>query len=184
MQRGEADFSGVTRRPFSSVRVGEARVVDARVNPRVPVGLTSANGEISVRFGRPGRIAAVAALDTSSLKALSFEQHESPEMATAPAMQIARVELEGGRFVLCWTRGSLELGRRALVQAFNQDGSPRGAPVAISAPDVDVMGPLQAITADGRRVIATFVASSGNAFELMAVPIEIAEPVSAATALR
>ncbi|HXN32778.1 MAG TPA: hypothetical protein VN894_12985 [Polyangiaceae bacterium] len=182
--RGEADFSGTTRRASSSVRVGEAHVVDARVNAGAPVRLSSEDGEIVVAFGRSNHVSALARVDASSLQLLSLQPEELPEAPSAAERQAERIELEGGRFVLCWTRGSLEWGRRALAQAFNQDGSPRGAPVVISAPDVDVMGALHAITTDGRRVIATFVAASSNRFELMAVPIELADPVPAATALR
>jgi len=183
-ERGEPDFSGAIRRSQSSVKIGEAHVVDGRVNPQMPVLMSSRGSEIAVGFGRPGHVAAVATLDGSSLQPLSLLQHPSVDAATAPETHAVRVELESGRFVLCWTRGSLDWGHRALAQAFDRDGSPRGAPVAISAPDADVMGQLRAITPDGQRVIATFVAISRNAFELIAVPIEIPGPTPAATASR
>jgi hypothetical protein len=47
--------------------------------------------------------------------------------------QASRVQLEGARFVVCWTRGNIEGGRRALAQAFKANGSPLGAPVVISS---------------------------------------------------
>jgi hypothetical protein len=87
-----------------------------------------------------------------------------------------RVTLAGGRFVVFWTRGSLEWGRRALAQAYNQDGSPRGAPVVISPPDADVMVAPRAVTTDGRHIVATFVAATGGSFELLSVPIEDSAP--------
>jgi hypothetical protein len=88
----------------------------------------------------------------------------------------SRVTLDGGRFVVFWTRGSLEWGRRALAQAYNQDGSPRGAPVVISPPDADVMVAPRAVTTDGRHIVATFVAATGGSFELLSVPIEDSAP--------
>ena len=86
--------------------------------------------------------------------------------------QASRVQLEGGRFILCWTRGSVEEGHRALAQAFGADGGPLGAPVVISPPDVDVIGAPQAITTDGQHVVATFAAASEKSTELLAVPLE------------
>jgi hypothetical protein len=84
----------------------------------------------------------------------------------------ARVVLQNGRFLVCWTRGTDEAGHRALAQAFDQDGSPRGAPVVISPPGVDVVGPPRAISRDGHRVVATFNAWSGGAFEVREVALE------------
>jgi hypothetical protein len=86
--------------------------------------------------------------------------------------EASRVQLEGGRFIVCWTRGSVEEGRRALAQAFKADGSPLGAPVVISPPDIDVIGAPVAIATDGQHAVATFAGASETSTELLAVPIE------------
>ena len=85
--------------------------------------------------------------------------------------QASRVQLEGGRFVVCWTRGTIEGGRRALAQAFKANGSPLGAPVVISPANFDVVGAPQVIAADGQHVVARFAATSANATEIFAVPL-------------
>jgi hypothetical protein len=175
IERGERDFSGVAHRGVSSVRIGEAHVVDTRVNPLMPVRVSFDGNEVVVNFARLGRSGAVARLDASSLQPLSLQP--GSEDRSAHSTEAERVVLDGGRFVVCWTRGSVEWGHRALVQAFNADGSPRGAPAVISPPNVDVIGAPRAITTDGRHIVATFAAASGNSFQVMAVPIEDAEPV-------
>jgi hypothetical protein len=87
-----------------------------------------------------------------------------------------RAQLEGGRFVVCWRRGSVEEGRRALAQTFKADGSPLGAPVVISPPNVDVMTAPQLTATDGHHLVATFVAASERSTELLAVPLEMPGP--------
>lgn len=176
IERGERDFSGIARRGVSSVRIGEAHVVDTRVNPLMPVRVSFDGNDVVVNFARIGRSGAVARLDASSLQPLSLQPHGS-EDRSAHSAEPERVVLDGGRFVVCWTRGSVEWGHRALVQAFNADSSPRGAPVVISPPNVDVIGAPRAITTDGRHIVATFAGASGNSFQVMAVPIEDAVPV-------
>jgi hypothetical protein len=89
-----------------------------------------------------------------------------------------RVQLEGGRFVVCWLRGSPEEGRRALAQSFKPDGSPLGAPVVISPPNVDVQTAPQTTATDGQHVVATFVAASERFTELLAVPLEMPGPAA------
>jgi hypothetical protein len=177
--RGEADFSGHTRRPVASVRIGDAHVIGTRINPLGPVSLESADGELAVSFTGPGRSRAVARLDAASLQPLALSRRDSRE-AAAPRTGAARVVLDGGRFIVCWTRGSLESGNRALAQAFNQDGSPRGAPVVISPPEADVVGTPRAVATGGGHVVATFAASAGGSFELVAVPLETVSSLEAA----
>jgi hypothetical protein len=121
----ERDFSGFARRANPSLRVGDARVVDARIYPT-----------LRLRTG-----------------------------------QASRVELEGARFVVCWTRGTIEGGRRALAQAFKANGTPLGAPVAISPANLDVVGPPQVIATAGQHVVARFAAASANSTEIFAVPL-------------
>jgi hypothetical protein len=90
--------------------------------------------------------------------------------------QASRAQLEGGSFVVCWTRGSIEEGRRALAQAFKADGSPLGAPVVISPPDVDVVGAPNVVATDAQHVVTTFAAASETSMDLLAVPIETQSP--------
>jgi len=168
---GERDFSGAIRRDVPSVIVGEARVVDAKVNPVVQVRASTEGDGVMLRFGRPGHAEAVARLDPESLHLVSVEENGEREAASRPSPDAARVQLDGGRFIVCWKRGDAESGYRALAQEFKGDGTPVGAPAVISPPDVDVMGVPQVVTTDGRHVVATFAVSSGGAFQLLAVPI-------------
>jgi hypothetical protein len=171
MERGETDFSGVARRGVPSMRVGQARLINARVDPMQALRVSSEGDALAIRFAERGRSHLVARLDAASLETLSVAPQDSTEY-TPPATAAARVVLDDGRFVVCWTRGSIEWGHRALAQEFNQDGSPRGAPVVISSPDVDVMGAPGAAAAGGGRVVATFAASSSSGVQLVAVPLE------------
>jgi hypothetical protein len=89
----------------------------------------------------------------------------------------ARLELDGARFVVCWTRGSVETGHRALAQTFDLDGTPRGAPAVISPPGMDVVGAPRVVTTDGRHVVATFDGWSGRDYERVAVELaDVVEP--------
>jgi hypothetical protein len=126
----EREFASAARGPGPSLRVGEVRLVGARVHPVLPVG--------------------------------------GPERV--------RVDLGGGRFVLCWTDGSVEQGRRALAQAFHADGSPAGEPAVISPADVDVLGAPAAVATDGRHVVATFAAASQRSVDRLSVSIETVAP--------
>jgi hypothetical protein len=99
------------------------------------------------------------------------DAHVRPALPLGDA-QASRVQLDGGRFIVCWTRGSVEEGRRALAQAFKADGLPLGAPVVISPPNVDVVGRPTAIAMDGQHAMATFAAASDSSMQLLAVPIE------------
>jgi hypothetical protein len=183
--RGERDFSGVIQRTVPSVHVGEAHVLDARPNPMAPMDVSSEGGAIAVRFTGRGGARLTVRLDESSLQTLAVSQPDDGR-TSAPSTEAARVVLDGRRFIVFWTRGSTELGRRALAQEFNADGSARGAPVVISPPDADVMGVPRAVKTSDGRVVATFIASSSDSFQLMAVPVEDAfsPPVSELTAQR
>jgi hypothetical protein len=170
--RGEPDFSGFTRRDAPSVLVGDARVVDANVNPLVPVQTSTEGSAVTVRFGRPRHTGAVARLEASSFQLLSIEEPQNGEDSPPPPQQATRVLLDGGRFIVCWKRGNAESGYRALAQVYKPDGTPIGAPTVISPPDVDVIGVPQVMTTDGHHVLATFAVGAENSFELLAVPIE------------
>jgi hypothetical protein len=159
-----------------SVRVGGARILDTRVNPLVPVRVALDGGGFAVSFARFGRSSARERVDPGSLEFVPGPAQE-PTTEVGPAPSVQRVMLDGGRFLVCWTSGSLEWGHRAMAQVFNSsDGSPRGGAVAISPSDADVIGTPRAITSDGHRVVAMFAATTGSTFALMAVPIEDASP--------
>jgi hypothetical protein len=155
-----------------SMHVGDVRVVDARVNPLVPVRLALKDGAIAVSFAHFGH-GAGGQIDPASLELRPSEAQEPMRPAEAPSTSVQRVALDNGRFLVCWTSGSVEWGHRAMAQVFNaSDGSPRGVPMAISPPDVDVIGQPRAISSDGNRVVAMFAAESGSSFELMAVALD------------
>ncbi len=153
------------------LRVGEARVVGEGVNPLAPVTLSADRSAIAVAFGQMHH-GAVVRLDPGSMEPL--ERVDEPAAPRGPvAHGVARVALKNGTLVVCSTEGTVELGYRAVAQAYSSGGTPIGSPVTISPPDVDVIGTPRAASVDGQRVIATFTATRGSAFELVAVPLEV-----------
>lgn len=173
----------------SPMHVGDARVMDTHVNPLAPVRLASHGEAVALSYGRSGRARAVAHVDAESLLPIpqpegvtSPQPDDASGAPTAANGRAARVVLDGGRFVLVWKRGDVEWGYRALAQEFGADGRAVGAPVLISPPDVDVVGSPQAVTTDGRHLVATFTVASENAFELMAVPIN-ADPAAGSASI-
>jgi hypothetical protein len=172
----ERSWSDLASRTEPSLHVGEARVIETRVNPTVPLNVGTEGGAVAVTFARPGqRVRSVAHLDATSLDRVSLDAAAPSDHAAAGPPGAARVVLEGGRFLMVWTRGDLELGRRAIAQEFRADGAPREAPVVLSSPDDDVMGPPRAVSTDGRHVVATFVTASEHGTALVAVPLEAAD---------
>jgi hypothetical protein len=167
----ERGWSNIASTGDPAVHVGEARVIDTRVNPLAPVGLTSDGGELAIRYGS-GRSQGVARLDARSLAHLPPAPDDAAR-APAASTGAARVLLPGGRFLMIWKRGSTEWGHRAMAQEFGAGGSPFGAPVTISPPDIDVVGSPQAVTTDGQHLVVTFAAASDSGFELVAVPLEL-----------
>jgi len=157
------------------VRVGQTRVIGARVNPMVPVRLATEGSDITATFALPGREQVVTRLDPASLDLLSREQFARAAAPPAPATGATRVALDGGRFLVCWTHENADEGRQVLAQMWAADGSKRGEPVVISPPDVDVLGAPRAATTDGRHVVVIFAATSGTTFELRAVSLEDGE---------
>jgi hypothetical protein len=175
--RVQAGFAGAGSDGMPSVRVGELRVIDPHMNPMVPVHLTSENNQVAVTFGLE-HSGAHERLDVVSFRPISWEP-VAREDPSAPSTGVTRVALNGNRFLLCWTEGTLESGHRAMVQMHRaSDGSSLGAPVEISPPDADVFGAPQAVTTDGHHVVATFAASSEGSFRLVAVPIDDVVSVS------
>jgi hypothetical protein len=174
---GRALVGGVGSDAMPSVRLGELRVIDRHVNPMVPVHITSENNQVAVTFGLEYS-GAHERLDAVSLRAVSWEPSAKEDRA-APSTGVTRVALDGNRFLLCWTEGTLESGHRAMAQMHRaSDGSALGAPIEISPPDADVFGAPQAVTTDGHHVVATFAASSEGSFRLVAVPIDDIASVS------
>jgi hypothetical protein len=155
----------------SGMRVGETRVLDAHVNPMVPVHLATEGGVVAVTFGQAGR-GVVAWVDPSSLQLLSRQPAGRSEGPSAPSTEPTRVLLDGGRFLVCWTRQGSDGGRHAVVRLWTRNGSPVGEPLVISPSDDEVFGSPSAMSIDGRHVVVTFTATSGNAFELRAVSLE------------
>jgi hypothetical protein len=169
---GEHHVAAAPELDLPSVRVGEARVLDAKVNPLVPLRLSLEGGAIAVSFGRLGH-GASEQIDPDSLEPRPSQTEEPLREVDGASTSVQRIVLDGGRFLVCWTTGDLEWGHRAMAQMFNSsDGSPRGGPVAISPSNADVIGRPRAITYDGNRVVAMFAAMSGSSFKLMAVPLE------------
>src|SRR5580704_4748415 len=175
---GRAQVGGVGSDAMPSVRVGELGVINPHVNPMVPVHVTSENNQVGVTFGLE-HSGAHERLDAVSLQPVSWEPTVREDRST-PSTGVTRVVLDGNRFLLCWTEGTLESGHRAMAQMHKStDGSPLGAPVQISPPDADVFGAPQAVTTDGHHVVATFAASSDGTFRLVAVPIDDIASVNA-----
>jgi hypothetical protein len=166
---GDADLSEFTRRGTPSVLVGDPRVVDAKVNPLVPVQASMEGNAVTLRFGRPRHASGVARLQASSFELVSVGEPAPGDAPTPPTA--TRALLDGGHFIACWKRGDAERGYRVMAQVYKQDGTPLGTAAAISPPDVDVVGIPQVLTTDGHHVVATFAAATDGSFELLAVPI-------------
>jgi hypothetical protein len=153
-----------------SIQVGEPRVITSNVNPLAPVTLSAEDGAIEVTFARSTRTGEMMRLDPLSLSTLSSEPRPSEKLAPA-STDAARVPMSDGGYVLFYTEGSVSWGHRAMAQSFYGEGLPQGPPVAISPPDDDVLGAPRAATTDGRHVVATFSATRGGSFELVAVTV-------------
>jgi hypothetical protein len=173
---GARDTVGVTMpqgMDREGVRAGEARVVDAHINPRVPIQLSAEGDSIAVRFAHPRAAGAILHLNSQSLMPLSSEESVPAERPTSPPTGAVRVTLDGGRFIVCWRRGDTESGYRLMAQAWTASGSPLGQPVPISPPETDVLAAPQLVATHGERAVATFAASTGDRFELFAVSLEV-----------
>jgi hypothetical protein len=170
----EQSASDLPGRESPSLRVGDARVIDTRVNPLASMSVTSERGEIAVSYGKQEHSRAIARLDGASLDRVSAREGASSADQIAAAGP-ARVTLDDGHIVLVWRRGSVEWGHRVVAQELGTDGTPYGAPVVLSSPEVDVMGAPQAVSMDGRRVVATFAVASAHGVDLVAVPLEPAQ---------
>jgi hypothetical protein len=153
------------------LHVGGGRVLGENVNPLVPLSLEASEGGVAVTFGQRNRSESVR-VDPSSLDLL--ERVDGPAAPRAPlAGNVARVVLPGGASLVVSRRGDAEVGYQAVVQTFNASGMPTSASVSISSPEVDVVGPLEAVFVDDNHIVAAFTAAIGETFEVVAVPIEV-----------
>jgi hypothetical protein len=156
----------------AGVRVGAARVVDAHVNPQVPVRLTIEGEQIAVRFGHSRSVGAIAHLDRRSLDPVRPESHMPAEPPEAPSTEAVRAALTNGRFIVCWKSGDFEQGYRIMAQAWSGSGEALGAPVTISPIDADVLGTPQVVSLDRGRAVVTFATLANDRAELLAVSLQ------------
>jgi hypothetical protein len=145
------------------------------VQPMVPVHMAADGSSVAITFAEPGQQQVVTRLDPASLNLLSSEKGGRSEAPAAPAAGVARVALDEGRFVECWTHENADGGRQVMAQMWTASGSRIGAPMVLSSPDADVIGAPSIATTDGRHVLVTFAATAGEFFELRAVSLERAQ---------
>ena len=169
---GVRDARGIGMAQPAGVRAGEARIVGAHINPRVPVHVTAEDGAIVVRFAHPHAIGALVRLNPASLVPVSPEQQVQAELPTPPSGGVVRVVLRDDRLIRCWRRGDIVSGYRLMAQASTKGGSPLGPPAAISPPGTDVFATPVLVAIDREHALATFVAMSGKSFEILAVSLE------------
>jgi hypothetical protein len=155
------------------VRAGEVRVVDAHVNPMVPVRLTVEGDEVAVRFAHSRNGGAVAHLDRTSLAPVGPELPLPAERPAAPSTEAARVVLSDGRSIVCWKSGDFERGYRVMAQAWTGGGEPIGAPVPISPADSDVFGAPQIVSVGGDHAVAAFAVVADDRAEILAVSLQV-----------
>ena len=185
VRAGSGAAAGMADPGLSPLHVADARVVEARFNPMAPVQLAAEGKTVAVRLGQSKRGQVVARLDADSLELLSRDSSEHVDAPSTPPTGAARVALDEGRVVVCWTQESGDGGHVALARLWAANGSPLGAPVVISGPDADVLGAPRAVSTDGHHVVVTFAASAGESFELRAVALDDAPtPTAVASAQR
>jgi hypothetical protein len=172
-ERGGAGVEMAQPAKPPSVVAGEARVVAARVNPRVRVRLTAEAETVAVLFAHSGTTGGQVRLDRASLSPVGDEESSRAGAPQAPRTGPVRVVMEGGRFVECFRRGNSETGYSLMAQAWSAGGSRLGPPVQISPADADVYSSPEVVAIDDRRAVATFVAVANGAFELLAVPLDV-----------
>jgi hypothetical protein len=172
-RQGVALMQPETPLSAGAIHVGLARVVDARVNAAVGVHVAADGDAVVVRFAHP-RQGAEVRLDSTSLDVRSVTTDGIKVGHSTVNVQPDRVALDGGTFIVCWNeREDAESPDHAVVQASNAaDGLPRGAPVVISPPDVDVIGTPRAVKIDGHHAVVMFVADTGGSFALYAVAVD------------
>jgi hypothetical protein len=83
-----------------------------------------------------------------------------------------RVELATGGYMVLRTAGTLEGGRQALAQTFDESGSPASAETVISPAEVDVVGSPRVVSSDGKHLVVSFAAATDRSVKMLAVPVE------------
>jgi hypothetical protein len=156
-----------------SVYAGDARVVANKIDPRAGVDVTSHGDELLVRFARARQGYVDSRIDALALTPRADDVEEGRlDHSKMEPRKPARVVLDDGHFVVVWTRGNPESSDEVVAQSFDANGTPRGAPVVVSPPEIDVMGSPHAVTTDGRHVVVTFAASNGQSFDALAVGVD------------
>ncbi len=172
--RGVASMQPPSVAEVPSIRIGHTLVLDPQVDPQTGVHVASEGNGVVVHFAH----AACAGTGSDAQFEpnwvdTSVQSAETDPTSPAPAQAIRVVLDDGRRFVAVWKSGDAERGYRAMAQAFNAlDSSPRGSSVAISSSDVDVSGPLSAVTYDGHHVVVAFAALANRSLAAVAIPIE------------
>jgi hypothetical protein len=156
-----------------ALRIGDARVVEAQVDPKVPVRVKTQGHTVALVFAGPRGDHELVHLDGASLLPVSSDQRVAGEPAWASSEGAVRVVLDHNRFVVCWRRGDAEHGYRMMAQAWTGGGYPIGRPVVISPREADVLGAPQAVAVDGNRAVVAFAASAGDRIELLAVALQV-----------
>ena len=151
--------------------VGEPQVLATQINPMQPLTARAAGDTIAFTYARRGQQGNELRVDAGSLHPQSSTELVYASKPSVKPDGEVRIELANGSSVVLWTAGSVEWGRRAMARSFGPDGKPRSAPLILSTQAMDVLGAPSGATVDGHRVVATFSAIEGQAFELVAVPI-------------
>jgi hypothetical protein len=150
--------------------------------PAAIVGMTAATGCARATAGAvrgpldlPTAAGEPSALRVGEVRVINGHLNlRSHRRAEGQLEDVERITLNDGGYVLCWTTGTIEQGRSALAQSFAADGSPRGAPVVISRPDVDVMGtPRASIKKVEGLIVTTFAAAYAGSIALVEVPLGV-----------
>jgi hypothetical protein len=164
---------GADRDRSPALRIGDARVVEAHVDPMVPVRVKTEGRTVALVFARSHGDHELVHLDGASLLPVSSDQRVAAEPAWASSEGAVRVVLDHNRFVVCWRRGDAEHGYRMIAQAWTSGGYPIGRPVVISPREADVLGAPLAVAVDGNRAVVAFAASAGDRVELLAVALQV-----------
>jgi hypothetical protein len=164
---------GADRDRSPALRIGDARVVEAHVDPMVPVRVKTEGRTVALVFARSHGDHELVHLDGASLLPVSSDQRVAAEPAWASSEGAVRVVLDHNRFVVCWRRGDAEHGYRMIAQAWTGGGYPIGRPVVISPREADVLGAPLAVAVDGNRAVVAFAASAGDRVELLAVALQV-----------
>jgi len=117
--------------------------------------------------------AGVTVVQNEGVRVGATQVVDSPVLSLAPSAQTARIALEGGRFIECFRRRDIDQGYRLMAQVWTAHGLRVGPPVPISPGAVSVMTEPRLVSVDGRRVVATFVATSAERSELLAVSLDV-----------